>query len=106
MTRKNDNGPAQPSPDKVAANLKTLRVQIDKLDLQILDLANKRAGIAGQIGKVKSEQGGEVVPPTGRLGELKGPAADALGLPAGLPVIAAAADKACEVLGWSANCTK
>ena len=60
MTRKNDNGPAQPSPDKVAANLKALRVQIDKLDLQILDLANKRAGIAGQIGKVKADQGGEV----------------------------------------------
>ena len=55
----NDNGPAQPSPDKVAANLKALRVQIDKLDLQILELANKRAGIAGQIGKVKADQGGE-----------------------------------------------
>ena len=60
MTRKNDNGPTPPSADKVAANLKSLRVQIDKFDLQILDLANKRAGIAGQIGKVKSEQGGEV----------------------------------------------
>ena len=56
MTRKSDSG----SSDKTAGNLKTLRVQIDKLDLQILDLLNKRASIAGQIGKVKADQGGEV----------------------------------------------
>jgi chorismate mutase/prephenate dehydratase len=60
MTRKNDSGPTPPSADKVAANLKALRVQIDKLDLQILELANKRAAIAGQIGKVKADYGGEV----------------------------------------------
>ena len=40
-----------------------------------------------------------LVPPGGRLGGLSAPAAAALGLPSGLPVIAAAADKACEVLG-------
>src|SRR5689334_4821507 len=34
--------------------------QIDKLDLHILQLLNKRAAIAGQIGKVKADQGGEV----------------------------------------------
>ena len=56
MTRKNDS----PSPDKSTANLKALRVQIDKLDLQILETLNKRAAIAGQIGKVKADQGGEV----------------------------------------------
>lgn len=43
-----------------------------------------------------------LVPPGGRLGGLVAPAAAALGLPAGLPVIAAAADKACEVLGSGA----
>lgn len=60
MTRKSDSGSAQPSPEKIAANLKALRVQIDKLDLQILELLNKRATIAGQIGKLKADQGGEV----------------------------------------------
>lgn len=45
----------------------------------------------------------ELVPPTGRLGELTTAAAEATGLPAGLPVIAAAADKACEVLGSGAT---
>ncbi|PAV26659.1 carbohydrate kinase [Tamilnaduibacter salinus] len=41
----------------------------------------------------------ELVAPGERLGELTGPAADHLGLPAGLPVMAAASDKACEILG-------
>ena len=40
-----------------------------------------------------------LVPPGGRLGSLTTRAAEWLGLPAGVPVIAAAADKACEVLG-------
>jgi chorismate mutase/prephenate dehydratase len=43
-----------------ASNLKALRSQIDKFDLQILDLLNKRAGVASQIGKVKADAGGEV----------------------------------------------
>lgn len=41
----------------------------------------------------------ELVPPGGRLGDLTPEAAGHLGLPAGLPVIAAASDKACEILG-------
>jgi sugar (pentulose or hexulose) kinase len=41
----------------------------------------------------------ELVPTGERLGELVPAAAEHLGLPAGLPVIAAGADKACEVLG-------
>jgi sugar (pentulose or hexulose) kinase len=45
----------------------------------------------------------ELVPPTAQLGELTPAAAEALGLPAGLPVIAAASDKACEVLGSGAT---
>jgi sugar (pentulose or hexulose) kinase len=44
----------------------------------------------------------DLVPPTGALGELTADAAAVVGLPAGTPVIAAAADKACEVLGSGA----
>ena len=44
----------------------------------------------------------ELVPPGGRLGELTAAAAAVVGLPAGTPLIAAAADKACEVLGSGA----
>ncbi len=44
----------------------------------------------------------ELVQPTGRLGEITREAAAATGLPVGLPVLAAAADKACEVLGSGA----
>jgi len=41
----------------------------------------------------------ELVPPAGQLGEISTQAAEATGIPAGLPLIAAAADKACEVIG-------
>ncbi len=41
----------------------------------------------------------ELVPPAGQLGEITPEASSATGIPAGLPFIAAAADKACEVLG-------
>jgi sugar (pentulose or hexulose) kinase len=41
----------------------------------------------------------ELVPPTGKLGEITKMAAEATGIPAGLPLIAAAADKSCEVIG-------
>ncbi len=44
----------------------------------------------------------ELVAPGGRLGELTAAAAAVVGLPAGTPVISAAADKACEVLGSGA----
>jgi sugar (pentulose or hexulose) kinase len=44
----------------------------------------------------------ELVPPGGRLGELTKAAAETIGVPAGTPVIAAAADKACEVIGSGA----
>lgn len=58
MTRKNDSGSG--AADKAGADLKALRVQIDKLDIQLLDLLNKRASVAARIGKVKADQGGEV----------------------------------------------
>jgi len=40
-----------------------------------------------------------LVPPTEVLGEITTKASEATGIPAGLPLVAAAADKACEVLG-------
>jgi sugar (pentulose or hexulose) kinase len=40
-----------------------------------------------------------LVPPTEVLGQITPSASEATGIPAGLPLIAAAADKACEVLG-------
>ena len=51
---------------------------------------------------VRPEQLPRLVAPGQKLGVLQKSAADALGLPAGLPLIAAAADKACEVLGCGA----
>jgi sugar (pentulose or hexulose) kinase len=44
----------------------------------------------------------DLVPPTKMLGEITPQAAEATGLPTGLPLIASAADKACEVLGAGA----
>jgi len=41
----------------------------------------------------------ELVPPAGLLGEVTPAAAIDTGIPAGLPLVAAAADKACEVIG-------
>jgi sugar (pentulose or hexulose) kinase len=48
---------------------------------------------------VRPEHLPELVPPAHPLSEITPEAADATGIPAGLPVIAAAADKACEVIG-------
>jgi sugar (pentulose or hexulose) kinase len=44
----------------------------------------------------------ELEPPTGTLGRITAAASEATGIPAGIPLIAAAADKACEVLGSGA----
>ncbi len=44
----------------------------------------------------------ELVPPAGILGTITRAAADATGIPEGLPLVAAAGDKACEVLGSGA----
>ncbi len=41
----------------------------------------------------------DLVPPTQMLGEITPQAAEETGIPAGLPLMAAAADKACEVIG-------
>ena len=51
---------------------------------------------------VRPEQLPELLPVGSRLGEVTAAAAAASGIPAGTPVIAAAADKACEILGSGA----
>jgi sugar (pentulose or hexulose) kinase len=48
---------------------------------------------------VRPEMLPDLVPPGRVLGEITRRAAEATGIPAGLPLIAAAADKACEVIG-------
>jgi len=48
---------------------------------------------------VKPEQLPELLPVGAQLGEVSATANEATGIPAGTPVIAAAADKACEILG-------
>lgn len=48
---------------------------------------------------VRPEHLPELVPPAAPLGNISSRAAEETGIPAGLPVIAAAADKACEVIG-------
>src|SRR5262245_11134300 len=58
MTRKPESG--SNAATKAAGSLKTLRTQIDRLDLQILDLINKRAGLAAEIGRIKNDHGAEV----------------------------------------------
>lgn len=60
MTRKPD---PPLSASRVASALKSIRGQIDKLDLQILKLVNERAGKALEIGKLKTDQGSEVFSP-------------------------------------------
>lgn len=53
-SRKSDSG------GDSAGKLSKLRADIDKYDHQLLDLLNKRAAVAAQIGKVKADSGGEV----------------------------------------------
>jgi chorismate mutase/prephenate dehydratase len=54
---------ATSTPTRTAAQLKSLRSQIDKLDLQIVKLINERAGIAADIGRAKLEQGEDIFSP-------------------------------------------
>ncbi|MFE8073239.1 FGGY-family carbohydrate kinase [Marinobacteraceae bacterium S3BR75-40.1] len=56
-----------------------------------------------QLMPVKGSQLPELVQPGEKMGELQDEAARHMGLPAGLPVIAAASDKACEILGSGGN---
>lgn len=70
-------------------------------DYKRLDWASSR-DFKWKAVAVRREQLPRLVAPGRPLGSLTPTAAEALGLPAGLPVIAAAADKACEVLGCGA----
>lgn len=67
-------------------------------DFKQLDWASPRDWKWKALG-IERNQLPELYPAGSILGELTSKAAESLGLPAGLPVIAAAADKACEVLG-------
>src|SRR5262249_46755870 len=62
MTRKPESGGNQPA-GRAASQLRNLRTQIDKLDLQILKLVNMRAGLAADIGRLKNDQGTDVFSP-------------------------------------------
>src|SRR5262249_21500385 len=46
-----------------AAQLKALRAQIDKLDVQIIKMISERAAIAADIGRNKAEQGEDIFSP-------------------------------------------
>src|SRR6516165_9084785 len=63
MARKTESDSTATS-TKTATALKNLRSQIDKLDLQILDLVNKRASLTGDVAKLKNDQGNEIFSPS------------------------------------------
>src|SRR5438128_7110944 len=63
MTRKTDSGGTTATANRATASLRHLRVQIDKLDLQILKPVNARAGVAAEIGKGKNDHGSDVFTP-------------------------------------------
>src|SRR5438067_12417911 len=63
MNRKPESGNTNTLSPKSLATLRSLRSQIDRLDLQILKLVNERASLAAEIGKVKNDQGNEVFSP-------------------------------------------
>jgi chorismate mutase/prephenate dehydratase len=55
--------PASASATRSASQLKQLRSQIDKLDVEIVKLVNQRAAIAAEIGRAKIEQGEDIFSP-------------------------------------------
>jgi chorismate mutase/prephenate dehydratase len=61
MSRKSDSPAAAAA--KAQSQLKALRAQIDKLDLQILKMVNERAGLAFEIGKLKEASGSDIFSP-------------------------------------------
>jgi chorismate mutase/prephenate dehydratase len=62
MKRQTD-GNSSATSGRSAASLKNLRSQIDKLDTQIVKMVNERAGLASEIGKVKTDAGNEAFAP-------------------------------------------
>lgn len=67
MARKAEGTSSSPASTGVvrsAAQLKQLRSQIDKLDVEIVKLVNQRAVIAADIGRTKIEQGEDIFSPS------------------------------------------
>ncbi len=62
MARKHESG-GNSTVTRSAGALRSLRSQIDRLDIQILRLVNDRARVAAQIGQIKTEAGSEVFSP-------------------------------------------
>jgi chorismate mutase/prephenate dehydratase len=62
MSRKSESGNTAP-PKRAEAALRSLRSQIDRLDIQILKLVNERAAHAAEIGRLKNDHGSEVFTP-------------------------------------------
>jgi chorismate mutase/prephenate dehydratase len=62
MTRKPESVNTMP-PKKAEAAIRSLRTQIDRLDVQILKLINVRAAHAAEIGQLKNDHGEEVFTP-------------------------------------------
>jgi chorismate mutase/prephenate dehydratase len=62
MSRKTESTAAAPA-QRMSSQIKELRARIDKLDLQILELVNKRAALAAEIGKQKNDHGTEIFSP-------------------------------------------
>jgi chorismate mutase/prephenate dehydratase len=62
MTRKPESANTMP-PKKAEAALRSLRTQIDRLDVQILKMINVRASYAAEIGQLKNDHGAEVFTP-------------------------------------------
>lgn len=63
MARKPEANATPASAARATASLRNLRQQIDKFDLQILELINKRASVAAEIGKLKNDNGEEIFSP-------------------------------------------
>jgi chorismate mutase/prephenate dehydratase len=63
MPRKAEGSTSSGASRNSAASLKSLRSQIDKLDLEIVKLVNQRARLALKIGEIKGDQGEEVFSP-------------------------------------------
>jgi chorismate mutase/prephenate dehydratase len=62
MTRKTEAGTNAAS-SRTNSSLRHLRSHIDKLDLQILKLANERASVAAEVGKIKNDHSAEIFSP-------------------------------------------
>lgn len=60
MARKGEGNNTAGNQSRALEKLKSLRAQIDKLDLQIVKAVNERAALAADIGKIKQEQGDDI----------------------------------------------